>query len=463
MSRVLVVGYGVSGITDPARSMGPGRRAIQFASGVAEAGHETHLLWLSPRASVSREWTMARRDDGTFVERYLDAAMLVGERGRAFVEWLGVDAIVGATVHASSYVAKEMVGDLPLWTDVFGDPMAEAQAKAAADGNDLAVARYWTTLLPALERGDRFSAVSATQAASLLGQLGIAGRLTGATAGQELVSVIPCAAMCARADSAPPVASTRWPAGAFVVLFSGSFNTWCDIPTMVAGVEVAMDEDATIHWAVTGGPVPGHDERTYREFRSRVDTSRHRSRIHVLGWVDAPELARVYATVDCGINVERDLYERRLGAENRIVEWMAHGVPAVSTGLSEPGRLGVDQGLAFRVTPGDARDLARVIVDLSGHRDRVRHAGSRCRDYVSERLSVRRTTEPLVAWCRRPHRTASRRDRGFRLALASDPRSLTGLLEDYLADLGPGEIAYRSVRWFWRRLRRGRGPARVDV
>jgi hypothetical protein len=139
---------------------------------------------------------------------------------------------------------------------------------------------------------------------------------------------------------------------------------------------------------------------------------------------------------------------------------MAYGIPAVTTGASEMGRSLVERGLAFGVRTGDADDLCRTLVYLARDRSRVRATGDACRDYAERRLNFTTTAAPLLAWCTEP-RAASVANGRPRLALVSDPRSVSGLLEEYVNSLGASELGYRSVRWLWRRLRRlaSGGPA----
>ena len=174
----------------------------------------------------------------------------------------------------------------------------------------------------------------------------------------------------------------------------------------------------------------------------------------MLGWIAPQRLAALYAESDIGLNIERVLYERRLGGENRVAEWMAYGVPAVTTGVSEMGRALVERGLAFGVRPGDAEDLCRTLTYLARDRTRVCATGEACREYADRRLGFTATAAPLLEWCAKPQAPSVRNGRP-RLALVSDPRAVSGLLEEYVNSLGATELGYRSVRWLWRRLVRG--------
>lgn len=458
MKRIVVVGLDCGDLGESLPDLGPRRRARQFASAIADAGHEVVTLRLTRSGQSYGDGGWEERSVGG---RRIDTVSACADRfsrgeGRDVLGQLAPDAVVAATVHASSLAARAVPQQMPLWVDVFGDPMAEAQAKAAIDGHDLALARYWEPLVNAIERGDHFSAVSGAQAHALIGQLGMAGRLTAALAGRDLVSVIPCGAERLEPALGADPLEDRVPSNAFVVVFSGSFNTWCDVATMITGAEMAMDVDPTLHVVATGGAIPGHDERTYDEFRMRVTSSRHGSRFHALGWIERPVLARIYGRADVGLNVERALYERVLGAENRVVEWLYHGIPAVTTAASEAGRELVRRGLAFATPPGDPVGLAKVLIDLSRDRERVRRIGARCRVHAEADHNYAATAAPLVRWCADPRAASRAREGRLRVALASEPRALSGLLEDYLAEIPPHRLAYRSVRWLWRRLIRSR-------
>jgi glycosyltransferase involved in cell wall biosynthesis len=241
------------------------------------------------------------------------------------------------------------------------------------------------------------------------------------------------------------------PADAFVVLWTGSFNTWCDIGTTIDALERAMDVCPSIHFVATGAGVPGHDERTYARFDRRVRSSRHRGRYHLLGWLEQSALSGIYASADIGLVVERDLVERRYGSENRVVEWLAQGLPCVTTARSELGRELVWRDLAFGVPPADADALAERLVYLAANRDVIDGVATACRAYAEQAHAYEVTASRLVEWCSAPVRAADRGEPPIVVGLVSEPRTMVRLLEAYVAELSAGQLAYRSVRWLWRR------------
>ena len=122
---------------------------------------------------------------------------------------------------------------------------------------------------------------------ALIGELGLAGRLNAATDGHELVSVIPCGV-----EEDDYVHKTRVFRGidvdedAFVVLWSGGFNTWTDIETMFEALIYAMECDPSIHFVATGGQIDGHDEKTYPRFVKMIENSGFKDRFVLKGCVE---------------------------------------------------------------------------------------------------------------------------------------------------------------------------------
>jgi glycosyltransferase involved in cell wall biosynthesis len=368
------------------------------------------------------------------------------------------DAVVGVSALGAASAVR-LAGALPVWADVFGDLMAEAQAKAAGYGNDPVLLRFWGLLHGVLDRADRFSAVSAAGADALIGQLGMTGRLSRETLGEDLVHVIPCAAEADAPADADAVAALRRRCGgddAFVLAWNGSFNTWCDVDTLFSAVDRAMEQNAGIVFLATGGAVTGHDELTYRRFRGLVAASAFRDRYFLDGWIDARMLPVYYAAADVALNVEKPIYERRLGSENRVANWLAAGLPVITTAGSELGRALVDARAGLRVASGDVDGLSSALLRLRADPEALA-AMSRCaRLFAVENLDFSKTAEPLLAWTASPRRSGDAATRRLlRVGLVSQPQTMVDLLEAYLAELGLWEIARRSVRWLWRRLRAG--------
>ena len=457
MSRICLVGIGDPSFRPSLVHAGPGLRLTHVATALVRDRHELFVVVVHNGSSNSHAPVTPRAGSAS-IEGHSIRTLDVAESALADAACLSrvrsfrPDAIVGVTTLGAS-LACRLGLDVPLWADVFGDFMAEAQAKALVQQSDAGIARFWATFQPVLHIADRFSAVSQAQADALIGQLGLAGRLTHKNAGAPLVSVIPCAAEEPRARSGVVASVDGIDEDAFVVLWSGSFNTWCDVDTLFTGVERAMERLPTLVFLSTGGEVKGHDEVTYAHFRALVDASPQRERFRLLGWVDPQIAAQCTRRADLGIIVERDLYERRFGSENRVVHWMAQGLPCVTTALSELGRALRARDLAFAVPTRDPEALAGALVDAASDPERLRAMGEACAAWCDEHFAYDLTAQTLVEWCRAPIRAA---DQGYprvvTLGSLTEPRAMVQLLEAYLNELGLEQVAYRSVRWLWRRL-----------
>lgn len=489
-----MVSMGVPAYVAARRHGGPGLRAAHFAGALSSAGAQVLALCVcTPADGVELGEAPAGGPRGVetlFVDERALAAISLGsaprggasngrlprtsEKLRRRIEAFAPQAVVGVTVYAAA-LALRLGLDAPLWADVFGDLLCEAQAKAALSGSDWSMVHFWTLLRPVLERADRFSAVSLAQSHALIGQLGLAGRLSGRTAGEELVAVVPCAAEAG--IDAPSRAQARahfgLPDDAFVLLWSGGFNTWCDVDTAADGVAAAVAENPALHLVVSGGTIPGHDEESFGRFRRRIDAAVAaccagrgqgagdaacaRSRVHLLGWRASHELPVLYAAADAGLNIEKPLYERRLGGENRVAQWQANGLPCVTTALSESGAELVRRGLGWQVPIADPAALAAKIRELVASASMVAASGQRAREVAARELGFELTAAALTRWCLAPERAGDHgAERLVRLGLLSRPEASTELLEAYVKELPLWQLLRRGLRWT---LRRGLGAA----
>jgi glycosyltransferase involved in cell wall biosynthesis len=301
--------------------------------------------------------------------------------------------------------ACAFAGELPVWADLHGDPIAEGQAKAAVFADDQYLAAYAWRSWTCLRRADAFSTVSRRQRLATLGQLGVAGRLNRHTFGADLVSVVPTVGEPLPPAAGPPLRGRVVPADAFVVLWLGGWNTWADAATAFAGSERAMSACPRVHLVATGGAIEGHDERTYGGFVERVAGSAYRDRYHLVGWLSPGEVAQALAETSVAIVADRHCAETELGCRSRIATALAAGVPAVATAGVELLADAAAAGAARLASSGDAAALGDAIVELandpSAH-ERMRAAALR---FAAGRTPVS-TTAPIAAWAGAPRRAA---------------------------------------------------------
>jgi glycosyltransferase involved in cell wall biosynthesis len=420
--NVLVLGWAPLPFENARMNYAPGGRTWQLARPLAADGHRVCVV-CAPMPGAYEGATPRVREatrDGVLVywlERELfDSPAVLAE----LVRLLEPEVLVGATA-LPSLRAVRLAGGRPVWVDLFGDPMAEAQARALTGAEGEPLGAYRDLLAELLDRGDAFSAVSERQRWAALGQLGLAGRLNWATAGTELVSTIPCAV------EARPVGGDRPPrpgisSDDFVVLWSGGYNTWCDVETLALGVRAAMAANPRVRFVSTGDAVAGHDDATYRRWVDLVEASASPDRYHMLGALPADEAEQWRRRADLALVTERPIVERALGSSGRVAGWLSAGLPVACTSTSELGEWLARHDVALIYPPGDGDALARLILDAALDPERVRRMGERARALAVAEFSPERSTEPLRSWVHAASR-APDAGRGNPISLLADERA----------------------------------------
>jgi glycosyltransferase involved in cell wall biosynthesis len=404
MSRLLILGVSPLPFESTERSFGPGTRTWQLTEPLLDDGHDILL--------VGMRIPMTYPDDAPpeLIEQRggLTYASITGELyfqspyvQNAYDEFQP-DAVIFA--HGSASFADSILdASVPVWIDLCGHVMAEAQAKAAVYGDDSYLDYFFSKMLGSLFRGDVFSTVSDAQGWALVGELGMAGRLNSLTDGVRLVHTIPCGV---EEDDYRHERTVLRGIDVededFVVLWSGGFNTWTDIDTMFEGLSYAMDRDPSIRFVATGGQIDGHDEITYPRFVELIEASPHRDRFILKGWLQRDLVPNYYFEADVGINCEKDIYEVRLGSKHRILDWSRAGLPVVSTRVTELSTAVEEDGVGFICKAGDPVALGKTILAAAEKRDELPQMGERCRQSMRRRYGFRVSTEALRVWAAAP-------------------------------------------------------------
>lgn len=457
MARVVVFGLGPMRWEHSTRLFALPLRTWHVAAALARDGHDVMLF--SMRTAAFEGWpadkaTRVVRDGVTVYslsEHLLhDRRQWVEEKIRSF----GADCIVGVNRDPAS-LAAELAGALPFWADINGDPMAEAQAKAEAVGSDTWTPEFHRRFVSVLTRADVFSTCSEAQRMALIGQLSMLGRLTAANAGYEFVHAIPNSV---DEDELRLLSSIRrrprQPEEPFVLLWSGSYNTWCDLDVLFEGIDQAMRRSPALRFVSTSGGIEGHYTEGYDRFRTRAARSEHAARYHFAGWVETAELPAYYRDAHAAILTDRYGYEGLLGARTRMIDWAAAGLPIVTTRLSEISRALEDAGAALASPCGDVDSLVENILTLVNEPHLALETGERARRYARESLRASTQFDGLRAWVRSPRR-APDGDRRVPLSHPSAPGGVS-LVRQWLARTREAglRVSMSEVRRFTaRRLR----------
>ena len=404
MSRLLILGVSPLPFESTERSFGPGTRTWQLTEPLLDDGHEIRLIGMR----IPMTYPEDAPDELLEQRGRLSYASITGERyyQSSYVQDACDDFRPDAVVFAhgsASYADDILSASVPVWIDLCGHVMAEAQAKAAVYKDDTYLDYFFRKMLGSLFRGDVFSTVSDAQGWVLVGELGMAGRLNSLTDGVKLVHTIPCGAE--EEDYRHEQTVFRGidvGDDDFVVLWSGGFNTWTDVDTMFGGLIHAMDREPSVKFVATGGQIDGHDEITYPRFVEMIEGSPHRDRFILKGWLPRHLVPNTYFEADVGINCEKDIYEVRLGSKHRILDWSRAGLPVVSTRVTELSEAVEEDKAGFICDAGDPVALGEAILTAVAERGRLGEIGENCRQSMRRRYGFRASTAALRAWAAAP-------------------------------------------------------------
>ncbi len=404
MSRILLVGVGPLAI-DPQAASGPHFRTTLFWQCLHGAGHELFL------ASLGDEHANGLSEEplpgGGVMRQFSPAMMLDVKPVRDWAVQLHVNALIGVGTIMPASTAAQLNDVAPVWIDLAGDPIAEVQSKAEAypEQNCDALLAHVTRLTEiCLRGGDCFSGVSHAQSHAMVGQLALLGRLNARTAGQVMVHKLPngaCPRLPAPAAGAPLFRGVDCPRDAFLVAWSGSYNTWMDEDLLYRGLIAAMQRDERIHFVSTGGGAEGYNEGIYGRFRQHVESGLYRERFHLLGWIARDRAEAIHAECDIGLNIDRWCYEGILGARNRIVSLLSLGLPVATTVLAEVSRELVQAGGAFEIPLGHSAAMADLLVKLSAQPQQLSESLQRGRKWLA-RNDFQAFARPLLDWAEKP-------------------------------------------------------------
>lgn len=405
MTRVLL--FGIEPLPDDGANThlaAAGLRTWHLLTAIRAAGHEVILLTNRTFGAYS-EYLPAiieRRDRG-FVHLSIDDTRWHDPRRlRDLVATLRAECAIAVTLMAGA-VASQVVSNLPLWIDLYGDPMAEAQLKASLYRDDEQLIHYWQQLHSVLQRGDVFSAVSERQQWSTVGALGAAGRLNQRTVGYSFVHSIPAAHESA---PFPPVSRAIRgeivPHDAFVILHSGGFNTWTDVDCLFEAVSRLMEKHPHAYLIATGGAISGHDDHTYQRFVSLIAESPFRNRFVLRGWISSDDLPAYYAAADVTVCTDRRGYEPQLGSRTRVLDWLRAGLSCILSSQPELAQELAQKGGALIYPPEDADALSDRLRWCAEHPMELRQIGAHGREMLRDRYDYQATAQPLLAWLQKP-------------------------------------------------------------
>lgn len=288
----------------------------------------------------------------------------------------------------------------PFWADLFGHVMAEAQARAFIDKSDECLFHYWNSEYNIITTADIFSTVSERQKYALIGELGAVGRLNQYTSGYEFAYCIPCGMPDKPFDVQKESQQNK--NKDFTVLWSGGYNTWTDVDTLFLGLVKAMEKNNSIKFISTGGEIPEQDIKTYPRFLDMIKNSKFKDNFIMLGWIKGEEVPKYYFKADVGINIDKDIYEVRLGSKNRILDWFRAGLAVLSSNVCELTEIIEREKIGYTFRAHDADDLAQKLLYLAENKDELKKTAKRAQEYGFKYFNFNVTTKCLQNWVANP-------------------------------------------------------------
>ncbi len=406
--RILLLGLAPLPTENESHTLGPGKRTWQFAQSLLAEGHRVCLVCSRHVAAYQNRKMkpVSAEEHGNLIYYSMDQNIF---EDLSWIQRLHdrfqPACVIGATVFPS-FIAVRLRTDKPVWADLFGHIMAEAQTKAHVFSDDYYLTQMWKMEREILDRADIFSVVSKPQSYATIGELGTRGRLNRLTTGYRFVHVVPCAINSSYPVSPP--SSDRIMRGTlvaeddFVILWSGGYNTWTDISTLYNALEKAFSINQKIKFVSTGGEISGHDDLTYKRFLEMTKQSRYREHYIFCGWRTFNEIPLYWQEADIGINIDLFSYEAILGSRNRILDWMCTGLPVVTSELCELSDIIKQKYLGYTFRPENAEELTQLILSLAADRGKLRESAARAREYALREFSVEKTTQALRQWVKNP-------------------------------------------------------------
>ena len=405
--KILVFGVSPLPIEKDEIAFGPGLRTWHLIKPLIERGYEICLVTARTKGAYAGK----KFKPLAFTEKYGFTWYSLDEREFENVKNLqkiydktNPWCVIAVGSILVRYCIAKLKMDKPVWMDLFGNVLIEAQAKANLLDNNNALLQAYNSEKEALFKGDMFSVVSNAQKFATVGELGMLGRLDKRTFGYEFVREIPCAVEPLKKVSGKQkiLRGKLVKKDDFVILWNAGYNTWCDVDTLFRGLELAMNKNNKIKFVSIGGPIYGHDEKTYKTLCGSIEKSTHKGNYLMLDWVDIDKVPVYYSESDIGINIDKPCYEALTGSRNRILSGLISGLPFLSTNICELTQELKKEGVLFTFKEEDPDDLSKALLSLSRSRHLIKNVRERAKNIVKEKYSFEQTAKELVKWVERP-------------------------------------------------------------
>ena len=189
--KVVILGHSPLPTENTKKNFAPGTRTWHFAYSAKDASCDVLVIGSRIPHSYESDISEIKFEKIQDIQYYS-----VTEKIFSDLEWMKniitkfqPDCIVGVNTFPAS-VISDLNLEIPFWADLNGSVMVEAQAKAHLYNDDSYLSHFLKMESKILKRADVFSVVSEAQGFSVIGELGIWGRLNKNTMGYRFIRVI---------------------------------------------------------------------------------------------------------------------------------------------------------------------------------------------------------------------------------------------------------------------------------
>jgi glycosyltransferase involved in cell wall biosynthesis len=413
MSKILAFGIGPLPFENQTKFYGSSIRTWHFVKPLLEQGHEICLIAmqlpdpyheLNLDKLIKRDITDIPSEAKPWIYYSVDELSVF--RDLQFLQQVHdefqPDGLLGINTHAA-WMTGQIKSDKPFWADLNGYSMAEAQIKSFQMKDDKWVDYFWEQEKTIIHRADIFSTVSLPQKYALIGELATINRLNAATSNYDFVHHIPNSIENQEWQHTKTVLRGKDVTDSdFVILWSGSYNTWTNIEFLFNGLTKAMEINPRIKFVSTGGKIDGHDDTTYPRLVEMVNQSPLRDRFILKGWIPLEDVPNYYFETDLGLNIDGNNYEVVFGARNRLNSMMKAGLPILTSLGSEITYVLDKERLALTFPIGDVEKFANRILWAAEHREELKHMGLKSKHYIFDTWTFEKTTRSVQTWAKKP-------------------------------------------------------------
>lgn len=331
------------------------------------------------------------------------------------------DCIIGINSFPACQAARLNYSQ-PLWADLNGYVMSEAQSKAHRFNDNNWLNHFWAMEKPVLYRADKFSTASERQKYALIGELATIGRLNNKTYNYELVHSLPNCLDPSLISSPETPHNSRDSDNKsekkISILWAGTMNTWVDVKTLAKGIYLASREIPSIELIVTGGTVKGHDEKTARLFQEEIKKYDLEQHIKYTGWVELNEINRYLNTCDCGLCIDDFCWESLIGARYRITNMLGFGLPVICSRNTEISLIVEEEHLGLAIQPHSPEELKNALLDIASHPELWKNRRKEIKKKALDLFHYQNVLQPLGEWVDNPRFAPDRE--GFRFPSCSE-------------------------------------------